>query len=222
MRHVPVVSVVIPVYNQETYIGRCIRSVLSQRFPEDDVEIVAVNDGSTDRTGFALDLFRQDIRILDHEQRRGLPASLNTGIRAARGRLVVRVDADDYVHAEYVNVLSLHLLLNPDIDAVACDYQVVDDEERVLRKVNCMEEPIGCGIMFRIEHLIELGLYDEEMLVHEDRDLRIRFLESYGIHRVALPLYRYRRHDSNMTNDRDRVDEFTDRLHAKHGGAVET
>lgn len=216
MRHAPVVSVVIPVHNQETYIGRCIRSVLNQKFPERDLEIIVVNDGSTDRTRYALDLFREDIRILDHPECRGLPASLNTGIRAARGRLVVRVDADDYVHNEYVNVLSLHLLLNGELDAVACDYLLVDDEEQVLRAVDCMDEPIGCGIMFRIEHLIELGLYDEELLIHEDRDLRIRFLERFSIHRVPLPLYRYRRHNGNMTNDAERAAVFHDRLEAKH------
>jgi glycosyltransferase involved in cell wall biosynthesis len=217
VRHAPIVSVIIPVHNQETYIGRSIRSALNQTFPEQDMEIIVVNDGSTDRTRYALDLFRDDIRIIDHATCRGLPASLNSGIREARGRLVVRLDADDYVHCEYVNVLSLHLLMNECMDAVACDYQWVDDREQVTETRSCVDHPIGCGIMFRIENLVDLGLYDEGMKVHEDKDLRLRFLERYEIHRIALPLYRYRRHDSNMTNDAGRSREYMHRLEAKHG-----
>lgn len=218
MRQTPVVSVVIPVHNQEIFIGRCIRSALNQKFPEEDLEIIVVNDASTDRTRYALDLFGGGINVIDHPERKGLPASLNTGLRAARGRLVVRIDSDDYVHNEYVNVLSLHLLMNSDMDAVACDYLLVDEEERILAAVNCAQHPIGCGIMFRLEHLIQLGLYDENMKIHEDKEFRIRFLEDHEIHRVALPMYRYRRHGTNMTNDKERSDQYLRRLDEKHGG----
>ena len=66
-----------------------------------------------------------------------------------------------------------------------------------------MKDPIGCGIMFRTEHLIDIGLYDEEFYVHEERDLRIRYEKQYTIHHLELPLYRYRRHTDNITNDQD-------------------
>jgi hypothetical protein len=130
---------------------------------------------------------------------------------------VVRIDGDDYVHTEYVNILSLHLALNPWMDAVACDYNLVSNNDEVIERMNCEERPIGCGIMFRIDQLVELGLYDEQFLLHEDKDLRIRFLEKHRIHRVALPLYRYRRHDENMTNDDARMNGYMDALSAKHG-----
>ncbi len=220
MKHAPTVSIVIPAYNQERYIGRCIRSALNQKFPSEDYEVIVVNDGSVDRTEYALQLFADDIRIITHPERRGLPHALNSGIRAAKGRFVVRLDGDDYVHTEYVNVLSLHLLLNEHMDAVACDYVLVNDDEEVLDTRNCNEHPVGCGIMFRIENLIDLGLYDEKMLIHEDKDLRIRFQERFSIHRVALPLYRYRKHDGNMTNDTKAVSTFMDRLKHKHGPQV--
>ncbi len=218
-RHFPAVSVIVAVRNQEKYIGRCIRSLANQTMPRAEYEIVVVNDASTDRTRAALALFEPEIRLLENTDRRGLPGSLNVGIRAARGRFVVRVDGDDYVHAEYLNVLALHLSMNSWMDAVACDYQLVDDNENVLGARNCLEEAIGCAIMFRIEHLVELGLYDEKFLAHEDRDLRIRFLDSRKIHRVALPLYRYRRHENNMTNDRAHMSEHLHQLRKKHGGA---
>jgi len=217
MTHLPTVSLVVAVRNQERYIGRCIRSILSQTYPRADYEVIVVNDASTDQTRFALELFENEIRLINNPERKGLPGSLNIGIRSARGRFVVRIDGDDYVHHEYLNVLSLHLALNPAIDAVACDYNLVSNNDEVIERMNCEVKPIGCGIMFRIDQLVELGLYDEEFLLHEDRDLRIRFLEKHNIHRVALPLYRYRRHDENMTNDHGAMNGYLNQLEAKHG-----
>jgi glycosyltransferase involved in cell wall biosynthesis len=217
MTQLPTVSLVVAVRNQERYIGRCIRSILNQTYPRADYEVIVVNDASSDQTRFALELFENEIRVINNPERKGLPGSLNTGIRSARGRFVVRIDGDDYVHHEYLNVLSLHLALNPAIDAVACDYNLVSNNGEVIERMNCEEAPIGCGIMFRIDHLVELGLYDEEFLLHEDRDLRIRFLEKHSIHRVALPLYRYRRHDDNMTNDQGAMNGYLNQLEAKHG-----
>lgn len=213
----PAVSLVVAVRNQEKYIGRCIRSILNQTYPRADYEVIVVNDASTDQTRFALELFETEIRLINNIEHKGLPGSLNVGIRSARGRFVVRIDGDDYVHTEYLNILSLHLALNPWMDAVACDYNVVSNNDEVIERVSCEEKPIGCGIMFRMDQLVELGLYDEQFLLHEDKDLRIRFLEKHGIHRVALPLYRYRRHDENMTNDSGAVDGYLNQLEAKHG-----
>ncbi|ARJ66553.1 glycosyl transferase [Magnetospirillum sp. ME-1] len=216
MTHVPTVSVIIPAHNQEKYIGRCLRSALNQTMNRADYELIVVNDASSDRTGYALDLFANEIHLITNPTQLGLPGSLNRGIQAARGRFVVRIDADDYVHAEYLNILSLHLAMNSNIDAVACDYVLVDDHETVLAQMDCTQDPIGCGIMFRIEHLIDIGLYDEEFLSREEEDLRIRFLKNYSISRVQLPLYRYRRHDGNMTNDTNRMAQFADALRDKH------
>ncbi len=217
MTHLPTVSLVVAVRNQDKYIGRCIRSILNQTYPSNDYEVIVVNDASTDRTRFALDQFENEIKVIHNTEQKGLPGSLNVGIRAARGRFVVRIDGDDYVHNEYINVLSMHLALNPSIDAVACDYNLVADNDEVIEQVNCEEKPIGCGIMFRIDQLVELGLYDEQFMLHEDKDLRIRFMEKYRIHRVALPLYRYRRHDENMTNDHGAMEGYLKELEAKHG-----
>jgi glycosyltransferase involved in cell wall biosynthesis len=217
MTHLPTVSLVVAVRNQEKYIGRCIRSILNQTYPRNDYEVIVVNDASTDNTRFALELFENEIRLINNDVRKGLPGSLNVGIRSARGRFVVRIDGDDYVHTEYVNILSLHLALNPWMDAVACDYNLVTNNDEVIERMSCETHPIGCGIMFRIDQLVELGLYDEQFLLHEDKDLRIRFLEKHEIHRVALPLYRYRRHEENMTNDHESMSGYMDQLSAKHG-----
>ena len=210
------VSVLIAVHNAERYIGRCIRSILNQSLPSEDYETIVINDASTDRTAYALELFCDEIRLIENSERCGLSKSLNRGIRQARGKFLVRLDGDDYVHREYLNVLKLHLAMNDDMDAVACDYHLVDDHEHVLEVKNCLEDPVACGIMFRLDQIIDVGLYDEDFLLREDEDLRIRFLKKHTIDRVQLPLYRYRRHENNMTNNNAEMERFGRRLEEKH------
>lgn len=212
----PTISVLITAYNVERYIGRAIRSALDQSIPRDAYEIIVINDCSADRTRFALEVFEDDIKLINNEQRLGLPASLNKGIKKAKGRFVVRLDGDDYVHKDFLKVLALHLSLNDDIDAISCDYLLVDNDEHILGKMNCMEAPIACGIMFRVDQLIDIGLYDEKFAVQEDVDLRIRFLKKYSIERVKIPLYRYRRHDNNLTNDKDKMHKYNQMVKEKH------
>jgi glycosyltransferase involved in cell wall biosynthesis len=189
-------------HNEERYVERALRSCLHQSASRALYDVFVVDDGSTDATRRIAESF-DGVQVLPNETQLGLPASLNRGLKAAHARLVVRVDADDYVHHEFVRVLSLFLELNPHMDAVACDYVTVDEHEAHLEHVNCLDRPIGCGVMFRKDRLIELGLYDESFLMAEDLDLRLRFEERWTMHRVELPLYRYRLHGENMTADVD-------------------
>lgn len=216
MTDIPYICVIITAYNVEKYIGRCIRSVLHQSIPRNDYEIIVINDSSFDRTNFALEIFEKDIHVINNKKRLGLPKSLNKGILKARGKYIVRIDGDDYVNHDFLKILYLHLEMNPEIDAISCDYLIVDDNENVLAKKNCMDSPIACGIMFRLEHLIGIGLYDEKFILREDEDLRIRFLKKYDIRRVGLPLYRYRRHKDNMTNNIQKMHRYKQLLEHKH------
>lgn len=221
---IPKVSVIVAAYNQERFIGRCLRSLLHQTVLPHDYEVIVVDDGSTDKTAYALSLFTDrfdaPIKIITNESNLGLPASLNCGIKAARGRYIVRVDSDDFVNANFINFLQFYLESNDYADAVACDYLLVDDAENVLERVDCMAAPIACGIMFRKNQLLEVGLYDEAFRCHEERDLRIRFEKKYKIHRLELPLYRYRRHENNITNNTDQMSEHFENLVRKHGNVV--
>ena len=101
----PLVSVIVAAYNAEKFIGRCLRSLLHQTMPLDDYEIIVVNDGSSDRTSYALELFHEAICTITNEQNIGLPASINKGILNANGRYIVRVDSDDYVNINFLNFL---------------------------------------------------------------------------------------------------------------------
>ena len=211
------VSVIIPVYNQEMYIGRCLRSLLDQSLNKNNYEIIVVNDGSTDKTLDIINGFGKDIKIINNKKNMGLPFSLNKGIKSSKGRFIVRVNSDDYVNKEFLNSLQMYLLYNNETNAVSCDYYLVDDKENIIKRENSSENPIGCAIMFRTESIINIGMYDKDFLVHEDKDLRIRFKKKYKkIDRIALPLYRYRRHLSNITKNKNKMKKHLNKLIKKH------
>lgn len=188
------ISVVMAARNEQLHIGRALRSLHAQTQPA--AEIIVIDDESDDHTGLiASDLGATVIRV----QHTTLPAALNAGLRACKSRYVVRVDADDYVHEQFLATLSLFLELNPEWQACACDYLTVDEQEKHLERFSQLEHPIGCGIAFRLDRLVELGLYDEGLPMAEDTDLWRRFTARWPIHRVELPLYRYRRHGGSLT-----------------------
>lgn len=219
-RRKPKVTVIVAAFNQERFIGRCLRSLLHQTIPHNQYEIIVINDGSTDSTGYALDLFCDPkdsvVRVITNEKNLGLPASLNRGIKAAHAQYIVRVDSDDFVNANFINFLYLYLEFNSSADAVACDYLLINDSEKVIKRMNSKESPIACGIMFRKEQLFDVGLYDEDFHLHEERELRIRFERKYQIHHLPIPLYRYRRHSGNITNDSLMMAKYERHLIQKH------
>lgn len=210
-----VITIIVSVWNEEKYIGRCLRSLIAQNFPREKFDILVVNDGSTDRTKYALELFEKDICTITNDRNIGLPASLNRAIRHIDTPYFVRVDSDDYVSKNFLLFLYYFIEGNG-MDAVSCDYNLINDQEEIISRKNCMEEPIACGIVFRTSQILDIGLYDEGFLLHEERDLRVRFLKKYNIHHFELPLYRYRRHDDNMTNDKDKMDAYMKNLISKH------
>tara|TARA_B100001758_G_C18171784_1_gene484672 strand:+ start:166 stop:780 length:615 start_codon:yes stop_codon:yes gene_type:complete len=197
----PTISVIIPVYNRERYIGRCLRSLLNQTIDRDFYEIITINDGSTDQTDKILKSFIDEIKIYSKKKNSGLSKALNYGLRKAKGKFIVRVDSDDYVNKEFLKVLYLFLDSNSKYDAIACDYFLVNDKEKVLKKIDCLKQPIACGIMFRTKHLKDIGFYNPNYLINEEIELRKRFEQKYKINRVAIPLYRYRRHKTNLTKN---------------------
>tara|TARA_B100001996_G_C18664967_1_gene594551 strand:+ start:1349 stop:2020 length:672 start_codon:yes stop_codon:yes gene_type:complete len=211
-----VISVIVPARNSELYIGRCLRSLLNQSFDRDKFEIILINDASTDNTRKALSTFMGDIVYIENKKRRGLPGSLNLGIKRSRGMYIVRVDSDDWVHSDYLNILFQHLYLNNKLDAVACDYLELDNNEKVLSQQDCEKKPIGCGIMFKSIQLVDIGLYDKKFLAREDEDLLHRFKKKYTVTRVPIPLYRYRKHGNNMTKKKKVMKKFLKKINLKH------
>jgi hypothetical protein len=124
----------------------------------------------------------------------------------------VHLDSDDYMHQNLIQFEHEFLALNLDWGAVECDYVLVDDHEKQLSRMTAKEHPIACGIMFRKDCLIAIGLYNEAMLLCEDQELRERFEQRYTVGYMPLPYYRYTRHMGNITNNHSLVEHYKQRL----------
>lgn len=210
------VSVIITCYNYARYLNRAIRSVYNQSLEKSKYEIIVVNDASTDETADILKDYDDILRPINLTENVGLAEARNIGVRRAFGQFVVFIDADDYIHRDMLLMQYNYLSLNKAIDAVAVDYVTVSEEEQHLQSFSVDENPIACGIMYRKDFFYDVGLYDKDFKAREEEDFRIRYLNKYSIFRINLPLYRYRRHDNNLTNQEDVMDHFAKVLKTKH------
>lgn len=103
-------SVLIPVYNVEKFLPRCLDSLLNQQLPA-DVEVVCVDDGSTDRSGELCDAYAQrdsHVRVI-HQDNKGLGGARNSGMKAAHGEYVAFIDSDDYVSDDWYSKIRVTL-----------------------------------------------------------------------------------------------------------------
>lgn len=120
------ISVIIPVYNIEKYIFKCLSSVASQKYT--NLEIIVVDDGSTDNSGEICDMFAAgDNRIkIIHQKNAGLSAARNAGIDASKGEYIGFIDGDDYID-KMMYYEMIHIIEQNDADMVICDYESVDE-----------------------------------------------------------------------------------------------
>jgi len=210
------ISIIITNYNYSKYLNRSIRSAFVQNYPVEKYEIIVVDDSSSDWSREIIESYGKLIKVIYLDRNVGLASARNRGIESAKGRYVLFLDADDYLNRDTIFVESMFLDFNPEWDAVACDYCLIDDDEEIIGRNSCLEIPIACGIMFRREKLVEIGMYDESFKMHEDKDLQIRFSNKFKIHHIELPLYRYRQHDSNLSRNADVSKEYMEKLKSKH------
>lgn len=126
------ISIIVPVYNIEDYIGRCIESVLNQSFPY--FELILVNDGSTDNSGNICDSYAlQDDRVIVfHKKNGGVSSARNLGIRKARGQYVAFIDGDDWIKSDYLEQLYTSIVTN-DCDICICGGNEIDEQMNELR-----------------------------------------------------------------------------------------
>lgn len=120
----PLVTIVVPAYNAESYIDRCIGSLVSQTYR--NLEIIIVDDGSTDATASMCDAWAaKDCRIrVIHKENGGLSSARNAGMRIAKGKYIGFVDSDDYVDAEMFGSLAEILECYPRCDVAKCGVAV--------------------------------------------------------------------------------------------------
>lgn len=210
------ISVIVPVYNIEHYISKCVKSIMQQDYS--NIEIILVDDGSKDRSGIICDeLQHKDRRIkVVHKKNGGLSDARNAGVEAAQGEYVLFIDGDDYVDNNYVSSL-LNALAKHD-STMACSPLIFEysngnqkasepfkeqsvSSEDMIDIVFRAKYSIGvsaCSKLMRIQdvrnHPFPVGKYHEDMITIEDI-----ILENVRIAIVPTPTYHYVQRKSSIT-----------------------
>ena len=127
-----ILSIIVPVYNVETYLKKCVCSLLDQNLNSSQYEIIMVDDGSTDSSGQICNEFaavHPNIRVI-HQKNGGLSSARNAGIIEAKGKYIQFVDSDDYLNANVLGDL-IKKLENENLDILRINYQNVDATGKV-------------------------------------------------------------------------------------------
>lgn len=202
----PAVSVVVPVFNGEATIGACIQSILQVDFPSSEMELIVVNNRSTDATLQRLELFRGSIRIVE-ETKLGPAAARNAGVHAARGRFIVFTDADCVVERTWLRNL-LPLLDDTRIGIAGGAILAIDPANRIAhfgerihdhrRSIEEFKPPYAITMNWasRRAVLSEVGLFDESLLRGEDVELSWR-IHAAGYRFVYCDGARVRHHNES-------------------------
>lgn len=125
----PLISIIVPCYNTENYIEQCLDSLIHQSYK--NLEIILVNDGSTDDTDAKIQPYLSDDRIrYIIQENKGLSGARNTGLDIMKGEYVCFVDSDDFLHKDYVKTLYENLI-KTDADISICDFLLYYDDAPV-------------------------------------------------------------------------------------------
>ena len=126
----PLVSIIVPIYNVEPYLKKCIDSIINQTLT--NIEIILVNDGSTDNCGKIIDEYaKKDNRIIAlHKENGGQASARNMGLDIASGKYIGFVDSDDLIDKEMYKVLYDEAEKNI-ADLVICDFKKVNENYKI-------------------------------------------------------------------------------------------
>lgn len=227
----PLVSVIIPAYNTEGYIGKCLKSVQTQTY--ENLEIIVIDDGSTDGTGEICRRFAETdrrFRVL-HKENSGVSDSRNLGLEQAKGKYLVFVDSDDHVKPDYVHTL-LSEAEGEDVQLVCGEFSFEEDGREVKhdsilgegeRMLLTRDEAIGllpnkgsfqgyiCSKLFLSEVIQRERLrFDRNVKVWEDMLFCLEYLTRIQkVSYVGRPIYAYVQRSGSAMADERVLNEFT-------------
>lgn len=206
----PVVSMVLPVYNGERYLAEALQSMQDQTFT--DWELIAVDDCSRDSSPQILAEFAARdprIRVIRKDPNAGLPAALNTGFAAARGRYHSWTSDDNVLRPHMLARLVEELDARHDVGIVHSGFVIVDGDDNLLERIYVgpayhmlFQNNIGASFLYRHTVTEKLGGYDEGLFGAEDYDFWLRAARHFTFHAIDDDLYIYRKHGGSLTNNR--------------------
>ncbi len=208
----PLVTCIIPAFDREEYIAEAVDSVLNQSYG--NIEIIVVDDGSTDNTPGILSSYNGKIKIL-RQQNSGASAARNMGISKASGDFISFLDSDDLWEKNKIALQMECFQNNPEIDVCLCNTKIFSEKEIInLDRKYIIATPYHlCSILIRKDALDKVGYFRTDLKFGEDTDFFLR-INKMGIPLKILQdkLVSIRIHKNNLTGNfkvRDREEVFS-------------
>lgn len=219
------VSIIIPTYNREKYIGEAIDSVLAQTYS--NWELIIVDDGSNDKTRDIIKKYQSKdsrIRLFYHRKNKGVSAARNKGILTAEGKYINFLDSDDMLLPDAIYSLLITISNEPpNVKVVYGDYYKLKHNIKTYIKLpNPETKPfIFIQLLYRNiismnsvivekDAAIDIGIFDTTLNVSEDFDFWARMIVKYDIRKIAIPLAFYRFHSEQSMKDMSAIRDATD------------
>lgn len=208
----PLISVIIPAFNADLYIQKALESVCNQS--HENLEIIVIDDGSTDRTKDIIEKFEDSRILLISRENRGLIATLNEAIEISRGDYIARMDADDICLSTRLETQVQYLRKHNNIGLLFTGIEYIDENGRKLkekvsiksRKLEPVELLFGCPVchptaMFDMTKLKKSDIqYDKAYCLAEDFELWTRLVNITEIGIINEVLFKYRIHPNSITS----------------------
>jgi glycosyltransferase involved in cell wall biosynthesis len=207
MNNMPLVSIVVPAYNHAAYLKECIESILAQDYPR--VELIVLNDGSTDTTSDILCAYGNRFRW-ESQANMGQSATLNKGWGMANGEILAYLSADDTLRPEAVSEAVAALMAKPEIVVTYSDFDFIDEHSRPVRRVATRDfdardlvldlvcQP-GPGAFFRREAFLRAGPWNPALRQNPDLDFWLRLSLVGNFLRIPKVLAGFRVHEGSAT-----------------------
>jgi len=205
----PKISVVMSAYNSDIHIDKAIESILAQDFS--DFEFIIIDDNSSDATFRILSDYKKKddrIHIIKNESNMGLAASLNKGIKIAKGQYIARQDADDISMRNRISRQLEFLEQNKDISMTGTFYEILGENGKLLYKIRlpCLDaeikeylKSVNCfchgSVMFRRSALEKIGFYPEQYRCSQDYALWLKMSKDYKLANMPEFLYKLNLHE---------------------------
>lgn len=223
----PKVTVYIPSHNYGRYLSEAIESVLRQSMP--DWELILIDDDSTDNTQEVMKCYANHPKIRAYKTDGiGLPGVCNFAVKQADGDYIIRLDADDIFDENILLILSHYLDTHPDVALVFPDYYLFNENgdiyaHEIRKKIYAQNHlvdmpPNGACTLVRRETINKVNGYREDLGMQDGFDLWTKISSNYKCANVNLPLFFYRRHGNNLTENKKRI--FSARQQIKKDSAL--
>lgn len=207
------VTVYVTNYNYAKYLSKSIDSVINQTYK--NIELLIIDDGSTDNSKEIIEKYSdlKNIKVI-FQKNKGLIVSNNIALRLANGVYIMRLDADDYLDNNAVKLMVDEMENDSKLGLVYPNYFIVDSKNNIINyrerissdSSNVKDIPAhGACTLFRVTFLKSIGGYDESFSCQDGFYVWAKFINTFKVKSIQTPLFYYRRHSSNLTNNYEKI-----------------